>query len=237
MTLNLFGQNSDIENLINQIAKSEVPENFDYYYLVPKSLEQPKIFDSIQNIQILKLKIKDHNFPTNLLYKEFNETTDWKDYDLQNVRFVSSDYINLISPPSKNVRFVKYNIEPQKYECIVKNKKPHTLIVKKKLFWNKNRIWENKKFYNELVNAWKIDMKMNMEEKIFFLFSKPFFFENNKYARITIWINRRCNGNGFTALYWNNNGTWEKLIEYNQIAIKNNGTHSKCEEISITHYE
>ncbi len=49
LTLNLFGQKSDIENLISQVAKVEIPENFEYYFLVPKSLEQEKIDDSLQN--------------------------------------------------------------------------------------------------------------------------------------------------------------------------------------------
>ena len=47
LTLNLFGQKSDIEDLINQITKNEVPESFEYYFLVHRSIEQEKINDSL----------------------------------------------------------------------------------------------------------------------------------------------------------------------------------------------
>lgn len=238
LTLNIFGQNSDIENLINQIAKSEVPENFEYYFLVPKSIKQPKIYYSIQNYQIRELKMTDKSFETNLLYKEYNETTDWKNYELENVRYVPSEYNNPVSPPrSKNVRFVKYNIKPEMYDSLIENKAPFTLIVKKKWYWNKNRIWKNKRFYNELLNAWNKDKEINIEEKIFFRFSKPVFSKDKNYARIAIWKNRRCEGTGFTAVYRNENGNWKKLIEYNQLSYITTGTHSKCKEISIAYYE
>ena len=233
LTLNLFGQNSEIGNLINKIAKDEVPENFEYYFLVPRSLEQPRIYDSIRNYQIRKLKKNDINFEINLLYKEFNESVDWKDYELENVHYVLSEHINQSKPPiSKNVRFVKYNIKPRMYDSIVENKDPYTLIVKKKWYWNKNKIWVNKRFHNELVKAWNKDQEINNEENIFFQFSK-----DQRFARIAIWKNGRCKGTGFTAIYKNDNGIWKKVIEYNQLSSITTVTHSKCEEISIAYYE
>ena len=42
LTLNLFGQKSIKEDFINQVANEEVPENFKYYFLLPKSFEQKK---------------------------------------------------------------------------------------------------------------------------------------------------------------------------------------------------
>ncbi len=233
-----FGQKIDIEELINQVAKDEVPENFEHYFLVPKSLVQTEIYDSIQNYQIRELKMVDKQFQSNIFYKEFTETTDWKNYELKNVQYVSNEFVNSTSPPrSKNVRFVKYNINQKTYDSLFKNKKPHTLIVKKKWVWNKNRIWENKKFYEELVKAWKKDEKENIEEKIFFRFSKPIFSEDKNYARISIWKNKRCNGNGFTSLYRKENGIWKKMLEYNQVASVTTVTHSRCGDISIMYYE
>jgi len=140
-----FGQKAEIEDLINQISKIEIPENFEHYFLVRKSLEQTEIYDSIQNYQIRELKMFDKQFQPNILYKKFTETTDWKNYELKNMQYVSNEFINPTSPPrSKNVRFVKYNINQKKYDSLFENKKPHTLIVKKKWIWNKNRIWKNK---------------------------------------------------------------------------------------------
>ena len=90
MTLNLFGQKSDIENLINQVAKSEIPENFEYYYLVPKSLEQEKIDDSLQNYQIRELKMVDNDYPQNFINTQpKKETVNWKNYNLNESKLVS----------------------------------------------------------------------------------------------------------------------------------------------------
>lgn len=234
-----FGQKSKIAGLINQISNNEVPENFEYYFLVSRSLEQPKIYDSIQNYQIIGLTMSDKDFPENLIYKQSEEITDWKEYDLKNSKYVFNKYnYQTTSPPtSKNVRFVKYNIGQKEYDSLTKNREPHTLIVKKKWHWNKNRIWKNEKFHKELINAWKLDEEQNKEEKIYFQFSKPIFSKDLKYARISIFKNRRCNGNGVTAIYRNDNGTWKKLIEYNQVASVVSMSHSRCGDISISYYE
>ena len=233
-TLNLFGQNPEIKNLIDQIADYEVPVNFEYYFLVPESLEQPKIYDSLQNYQIRELKMMDKNFPVNLVYEKSDETLNWNNYDLKNVEYVPDKRIKQTSPPSsKKVRFVKYNIGQKEYDSLTKNREPHTLIVKKKRFWSKNKIWENDKFYAELKKAWRIDKERNIEEKVYFQFSKPIFLKNGKYARVSVFKNWRCNGRGFTALYRNDNGQWKKLIEFNGMVSQLSMSHSRCEDISI----
>jgi len=239
ISINIFGQKVEILDLINQIVDNEIPENFEYYFLVSKSLEQPKIYDSIQNHQIKELRISDKQFPLNLIYKKSEEIIDWKKYNLQKVKYVIDEYnYQTTSPPtSKNVRFVKYNIDQKIYDSLIKTKKTHTLIVRKKWLWNKDRIWGNKKFYSELVKSWNEDEKRNLEEKLYFQFSKPIFSKDKKYARISIFKRRRCKGNGFTALYKNDNGIWKKLIEYNQVASIVSMSHSRCGDISILNYE
>ncbi|WP_339701439.1 hypothetical protein [uncultured Marixanthomonas sp.] len=232
--LNLFGQNPDIKNLIDQIADCEVPENFEYYFLVPESLEKPKIYDSLQNYQIRELKMIDKNFPVNLIYEKSDKTLNWSNYDFKNVKYVPDERIQQTSPPtSKKVRFVKYNIEQKEYDSLTKNREPHTLIVRKKWFWNKNKIWDNDKFHAELKKAWRIDRESNIEEKVYFQFSKPIFSKDSKYARVSVFKNWRCKGRGFTALYKNDDGNWKKLIEFNGIARQVSMTHSSCEDISI----
>jgi hypothetical protein len=231
-----FGQHSDIEDFINQITKKEVPENFDYYYLVPISLQQPIIYDSLKNFQIRELRTENKDFPVDLLYEENNKTTNWKNYNFKKAKYVPKEYIYNTSPPTiTNVQFVKYNIKQLEYDNLMKNKKPHTLVVKKKWFWNKKRIFKNKKFYNELIKVWKKDKKEMIEEKIYFQFSQPIFSKDKKYARISISKNQRCNGNGFTALYKNDNGTWMRLIEFNQFETKTVTTHIRCEELILNY--
>jgi len=236
-----FGQKSEIEELINQIAKHEVPENFDYYFLVPKSLEQEKIDDSLQNYQIRELKLVDEDFPKDFIYTEpKNDTIDWRKYSLNKANYVSDEYnysYTLSPPKTKKIKFVKYNIDQNKYDSLIENKEPYTLILKKKWLWNKKRIWNNKNRYADFVKNWKIDDQTNPEETVYFHFSKPIFSEDNKYALVSVFKKRRCNGNGFTALYRNDNGIWNKAIEFNQISSKSISTHIKCKEIRMVEYE
>ncbi|MGS2727938.1 hypothetical protein ACU8DI_15135 [Psychroserpens sp. BH13MA-6] len=237
----VFGQKSDIENLINQVATNEIPENFKYYYLVSKSIEQEKIDDSLQNYQIRELKIVDEDFSESFVnIQPKKETINWNNYTLNKSKIVSyeSNYHNTLSPPqSKKIKFVKYNIDQNKYDSLIKNKEPYTLILKKKWHWNKTRIWKNKQLYAEFIENWKIDEKNNPEESIYYHFSKPIFSENQRYAILTFFKQGRCKGNGFTGLYRNDNGIWKKVIEFNQVESITVSTHIRCEEIRMVEYE
>ena len=241
LTLNLFGQKSDIEHLINQVAKFEIPENFEYYYLVSKSLEQEIINDSLKNYQIRELKMVDEDFPEYFInVQPKKETINWKNYNLNESKLVSGEYNynHTFSPPqTKKIKFVKYNIDLKTYDSLIENKEPYTLIIKKKWLWNKNRIWNNKKLYADFVENWKIDDKNNPEETVYYHVSKPIFSENKKYAILSVFKKRRCNGNGFTGLYRNDNGIWKKLMEFNQVESKTVSTHISCEEIKMVDYE
>ncbi len=241
ISLNIYGQKAEIENLINQIAANEVPENFENYFLVPKSLEKPKVYDSLRNYQIRTLKMSYNDLPLSLILRQNKKNIDWKKYNLKNVIYVHNEHINneyiyLTAPPTgKNVQFVKHNIDQKKYDSLIKNKKPYTLIVKKKWLWNKKKIWDNEKFYNELIKAWKVDEEQNMEEKVYFQFSQPLFSTDKKYAKVSIFKNSRCKGTGFTSLYKNENGTWNKLIEYNKVISEVSMSHTKCGDIAISY--
>ena len=144
--------------MINQVAKSEIPENFEYYYLVPKSLEQEKINDSLPNYQMRELKMVDNDFTQNFInVQPKKETVNWKNYNLNESKLVSDEYNynHTLSPPqTKKIKFVKYNIDQKKYDSLIDNKEPYTLIIKKKWLWNKNRIWNNKKLYADFVENW-----------------------------------------------------------------------------------
>ena len=137
----------------------------------------------------------------------------------------------------KKIKFVKYDIEQKKYDSLIENKEPYTLILKKKWLWNKKRIWNNKKLYADFVENWRIDDKNNPEERVYYHFSKPMFSEDKKYAILSVFKKRRCNGNGFIGLYRNDNGIWKKIIEFNQEKSKSVSTHISCEEIKMVDYE
>lgn len=233
-TFNISGQTKETENLINQIANDLVPDNFDYYYINPVSLKE-RINDSLQYFHLLKLKLVDKEFPIDLAYTPYHETTNWKEYNLKNVKFPSDEYHNKSSPPnSLEVKFIRYNIPEKTYDSLVAIKTPHTLLVKKKWYWNKNKIWTNNNFRTELYKAWEKDKKINIEEKVYFNFSKPLFSNDKKYARVSVEVIKRCNGYGFTAIYAMIKGKWKNLIEYNETKINSFSTHRKCEEIMIT---
>tara|TARA_R110000751_G_scaffold304284_1_gene419653 strand:- start:62 stop:811 length:750 start_codon:yes stop_codon:yes gene_type:complete len=235
-TLHSFGQKTEVEELINQIAEKEIPENFDYYFLVPQSIEQPHIYDTLQNFQIRELRMENKDFPIELIYEQSDKRTNWKKYDFKDARYVPEEYIYNTSPPTTTkVEFVRYNINQSDYDKLIVNKKPHLLIVKKKWFWNKNRIFKNEKFRNELFKAREIDAERKKEEKIYFGFSIPIFSKDGKYAKISINRQKRCKGNGFTALYKKQNGTWEKLMEFNPLKFESVSTHINCEELILSY--
>ncbi|RXG21274.1 hypothetical protein DSM02_2129 [Leeuwenhoekiella polynyae] len=201
MTWNLSGQNTVVEEFINQIIKLEAPGNYNYYCLAPQSRTQG----------------------------EDGQAIDWRDYNLENIRYLTEG--ESISGPEtiKKVYFLKYNTPETEYDSIVKNKKPNTLYVRKRWYWGKKRVWK------EVVKAWKIDKNRHIEEQVFYSISKPIFSDNGTYARISIFKQKRCSGIGFTALYKNEDGTWIKDMEYDHINTKTVMTDSYCGEILVSY--
>ncbi|MCC4212096.1 hypothetical protein [Leeuwenhoekiella parthenopeia] len=201
LSLNLFGQKAEIEQLINQVIKLEVPNNFEYYCLVSKSLTQGSD----------------------------QQPVDWRNFDLENVRYLSEG--EFISGPEtiKDVYFYKYNIPDAEYDSILKNKKPKTLHLKKRWYWNKKRIWK------EVVEAWKEDEEKHIEEQIFYSISKPVFSDDGSYAKVSILKQKKCKGIEFTGLYRNENGTWIKEREYDHVNSVRVMTHSNCGEVIVAY--
>ena len=78
---------------------------------------------------------------------------------------------------------------------------------------------------------------MNPEENVYFHFSKPLFIKNKKYALVSMFKNKRCEGDGFNALYRNDHGIWKKIIEFNRIRSKSITSHIRCEDIMTIDYE
>ena len=220
--------------LVESVINHDFPNDFDHYFLFKEGLKEPIVNDSLQKFQIRKLQLLDNNFPLDLIYKSSEGTLDWTNYSLNNVKYLPSNRNKRFYPPlGKRIIFVKNNIKIEKYDSILRNKKRHTIVVKKKLLWNKNKIWGNKKLNAELLKAWEIDEEINEEENVYFQISKPIFSKDHKYAKISIFENHRCNGEGHTAIYRYHNETWEMLLRYNFVSSKVWTSHTKCGNIQI----
>ncbi|MFT6416635.1 MAG: hypothetical protein ACJARZ_001986 [Dokdonia sp.] len=224
-----FGQKAEVEDFINQILRLEAPENHKLFYLQEKGISNVKVYENPQNYQKFELYRRDNQFPFNLIGLENNVKINWSNYLIKNSRFIAKE-LNQDHPKLiKDVFFVKYRINESKLEKLNKNGKPHTLYVKKKWFWSKERIWK------EVEKAWNEDEIVSIEEKIYFSVSHPIFSKNRKYARITISKERRCKGTQFTALYEKHNGIWSKLLEYNSIFFKRATSHVSCGDIVVSY--
>lgn len=194
---------------MNQIIKSELTESFKFCYVVPKSIE-PKKFDSISKFQKTMLWRHHQDLPMELLYKNSKDRINWKKYNLKNIKITPENKLHGSWPPwTKQVVFIKYNTVKSIYDSIIKHKKPHTIIVRKKWLWGKKRIWK------EIRKAWKDDEKQHFEEKRYYEFSAPLFSKDRRYARISIKENKRCSSTTSTIIYnKNNNGVWKRVIQY-----------------------
>ncbi len=204
-----FSQKSDIENMINQIAIKEIPNDFRYYYVFEKSIivdtsyfckscKTKKINNILKN-EVLKI---DPNIPTEIFNEYVDTVLNWNRYHFKNVKFVSN------SSPSYHKKIYTLNRNTNKLDSLIKNKKPQTLFIRRKWFWSKKRVWK------EVKKAWKKDEEINIEDKVFYSFSYPIFSSDGNYAKITIEKKYIWNGTRSTFIYRFKNGTWEKVFEY-----------------------
>jgi len=226
LSIYCYGQKTEIESLINKIAAQEVPKDFKFYYLLQESHQQQKIFGSIQLYDKTKLLRQDLGFPLELLTAKSDENVDWKDFNLNNPKYIDKDMARSTPRIMKQVYFTKYKIEQSEFDSLVKSKRPYTLYIRKKWFWGKKRVW------NEVVKAWNKDEKHNIEQKIYFSFSKPIFSSDIKYAKVSVSIQKRCNRHGYIGIYKKENGIWKGLIKYNQVASTTSGN---CGDIIVNY--
>lgn len=230
--LNLRGQQTDIKNLVNQIAAIEIPKDFEYYFLIPTSCKTSKINDSTQRACFHKLEQIDFNCPKKIISKKTKKVIHWDAYELN--KAVCLPKTHQQTPPTcKSIQFVNYRINKVIYDSLLAHKQPHTLILKKKWFWNKKRISKNQTFQDMLTKAWNFDEEQNQEENTYYQFSTPIFSEDQQYAKITIIENQRCIEKACLLIYKNENGIWTKLIEFELFNTKIEPQNTKCGSISI----
>jgi len=211
---NSFSQNN-IENLINQIASQKVSQTFRHYYLFEKSIKIDTSYfcksckDNRINNRLKKELLKiDPNMPIDLFDRYTDTTLNWKNYNLENVKYVSESY------PKYHKKVYTLNKKLNRLDSLIENKKPQTLFIRKKWFWNKSRVWK------EVKKAWKKDDEINIEDKTFYSLSYPIFSSDKNYVKITIQEQHIENGIGSTLIYRLKNGNWEKVFEYNETETK-----------------
>ncbi len=230
--LNLRGQQTDIENLVNQIAAIEIPEDFKYYFLIPNSCKTSTINDSTQRACIHKLEQIDSYCPKKIISKKTKKVIHWDAYELNKAVCLSKTQ-QQTPPSSKTIQFVNYHINQAIYDSLLAHKQPYTLILKKKWFWNKKRISKNQTFQEILIKAWNFDEEQNQEENTYYQFSTPIFSEDQQYAKITIIENQRCTEKACLFIYKNEKGIWSKLLEFELFNTEIETQDTTCGAISI----
>jgi hypothetical protein len=216
LSISGYGQ-IKIDKLINQVANDVVPEAFNYYYLLENSLQDEKANDSI-NLTFPNGKrefLKSFpNFPFDLGLKVKSEKINWKNYNLEKVKYITEVQAEKITRTTKEIYFVDENIEKDKYDYLNENKELNSLIVRKNKRWNDIEIW------NEVEKAFKEDAEFQNEKKVYYVFSNPIFSKDNQYARITVLLNRRCKGSCTTYIYQYKDEEWTQIKEYGIYKLK-----------------
>ena len=198
-----FGQKADFENLIHQIYKDRVPENFKYYNLVDSSFVTKFDKYSLEHDEISFLQKHYSDFPYEELINASNNcyVINWKNYELKNAKIYSIDSIPKFESQISINRIVPYKINQVEFDSLNRNKKFYEVIVPVKKFWSKKRI------DREIHKAWETySNSIDKENKTYFRFSTPLIVNN--YAI----INLNQSGSGATYIYKNTNGIWKKII-------------------------
>ncbi|MFD1604110.1 hypothetical protein ACFSJW_08610 [Flavobacterium artemisiae] len=205
----IYGQNADLEKTINLIIAEITPNNFKYINLVEENLIEKEFDYSIQNYQKREMLSKDSLFPTELIttpQKEKNRIS-WKTFKLNNCKIYPEKDCERIVTNSKYFIEVKNKLE---YDSIIKLNIPNTVIVITKLGEPKAAL-KRKKAVEKAEKE-----EQNMEDKSYFSFSVPVFSENKKYFRITIYENKKGNGEGSSKIYKIENDILTEIFEYNR---------------------
>ena len=230
----LFGQKAEIESFINEVIFNELPDNFRFYHLFPKSIEHPLMEYPFTDYRISKIKLAHPDFPLSFVARTDSEIVDWRDFDLENVRFLKKESTYFQSPSrTKYVLFVDYGISGKEYDSLFNQKESYEIIVRKKRSWKTENIWKNKKFHDELVRAWEIDEERNPEKTVYYQISTPIFSDDFQYAKISLSSKGRCGDATFSSIYEKVDGKWKKLKEYIHRWVRVGFSHGNCEDMSI----
>ena len=198
-----FGQNADFENLINQIYKDQVPENFEYYNLVDSSFVTKFDKYSLELDEISFLQKHYSDFPYEELINASNNcyVISWNNYDLKNAKIYSIDSIPKFESQFRINIIVPYKISQVEFDSLNRKKKNYEVIVPVKKYWSEKRI------DREIHKAWeKYSNSIEKENKTYFRFSTPLIVNN--YALVTL----NQSGRGATYIYKNTNGIWKQLL-------------------------
>lgn len=199
----MFGQNTDFENLINQIYTDIVPKDFEYYNLVDSSFITKFDQYSLEPDELTVIKTKYRDFPYEKFIQKSKifEIINWKNYHLKNAKIYSIDSIPKFESQIKSTILVPYKINQEELDSLNKVKKYYEVIVPIK------KSWGRKKIDKEIEKTWDERSKnVKAENKIYFRFSTPLII--NDYAIITL----NQSGRGASYLYKYIDGFWTQIF-------------------------
>lgn len=223
----VYSQNN-VESLINKVASDNIPENFNFYYLVEESLNSEQAFDSLEIASPNDFLFRfNQDLPKDLLLKVENRTVNWKEYNLDKVKYITQEVTKKIIPNIYDVYFVSNKISNDSLYNLNKTKGINTLILKKSKKWSEKKLWE------EIKKIWYETKTIAKEQKICYSFSNPVFSNDKKYARISVFEYKACKGTCMTYLYKYENNTWILLAEFDQFTTSVSKTHCSCERLNV----
>lgn len=203
LTTKLYGQKSEIENLINQASKKVVPTNFEYYNLIDSSFISNFGEHSLEPRKLKEL-LKEHpDFPLEKFIKTQKDRyiLNWADFNLKNAKIYPYATIPKFESQIRIVQLRPFNTPKPLLDSLKKSKKYNEIIVPVKRYWSEKRI--NK----ETEKAWEdYSNSVKTENKVFFQFSTPIFVDN--YAIISL----NTSGGGSQCIFKKINDKWERIF-------------------------
>jgi hypothetical protein len=207
---NLFGQKTEIENLVNQAYKEVVPNNYEYYNLVDSSFVTYVDEYCFGPDELYSLLKNYPNFPVDSFIQKSKDCMilNWKNYSLIKAKISQYASIPKIQSQSKIIRLVPFNTSDQSIDSLKKTNKFIEMVTPVKKHWSKNRL--NK----EIAKAWaKYYNSIKAEDRIYYRFSTPLIFNN--YAIITM----DAPLEGATYIFLKVNNVWKNIFILNRWGV------------------
>ena len=203
--ISVFSQNSDIERLVNQLVKDEIPTNFSYFNLVDSSFiiqANFPFFEDEVKFQISQSDIRDLN-SSEFFQNRKDTILNWNNFQIENVKIKKEHEFPNFHIDSYIL--IPLKTEKSKLDSLNQNKKENEIIVPIRKFWSKKRINKEiqKNKYRQFENLPKEDFE-------YYYFSTPMFNSTKSYALISV---KRINGGSY-YIYKKQNGVWIKVLEF-----------------------
>ena len=205
--LTSYGQNKEVEELMNDAYTQVVPSDF-YYYNLDESSFAIKFYDWSFRREGESFLKEYPDFPLDFFLKESEKAVviNWNDYHLRKAKTYSPKTRPkyLLGNGALFITLVPYTTPKHLVDSLVRVK-PDVLIVPVKYRWNKKR----RKKEIEKVSA-KYDETIRKEDKICYWFSTPIISQNRLYAMVGLGTTYT----GATHIFKKINGKWKEIFSY-----------------------